>query len=348
MKISRKIVIGAAVVLVGGAFVFGVDLALSRYTSLRPLAFLQDTFHNLRGAGGSQSKMEDFIKKVMLGGDTTQKLELKNFQKNSGLYHADVYLNGQQVGQSSMSADGKYFFPSRLEVAAALVEAKKQAEVKAREEAEAKKPLPKTARPEVEVFVMSHCPFGTQIEKGILPVVRKLDGQANIQIKYVDYAMHGQQEIDEQLRQHCIWKQSPQKFWDYLECFLGEGKSEECLGETKIAAEALQKCVKQTDEEFGISRDFENKDTWRGNFPSFALHKEANQKYNIAGSPALVINGKKIPRAPRDAQGLFEKICSAFETAPAICDEKLSDPAPQPGFGWDEKSGGAGRGGSCG
>ena len=29
----------------------------------------------------------------------------------------------------------------------------------------------KLEKPIVEAFVMSHCPFGTQIEKGMLPVV---------------------------------------------------------------------------------------------------------------------------------------------------------------------------------
>ena len=33
---------------------------------------------------------------------------------------------------------------------------------------------PKKEKPEVELFVMSHCPFGTQIEKGMLPVARLL------------------------------------------------------------------------------------------------------------------------------------------------------------------------------
>jgi len=49
---------------------------------------------------------------------------------------------------------------------------------------------------------MSYCPYGTQIEKGILPVINALGNKIKFSLKFVDYAMHGKKEIDENSRQY--------------------------------------------------------------------------------------------------------------------------------------------------
>jgi hypothetical protein len=51
--------------------------------------------------------------------------------------------------------------------------------------------MEKREKPDVDVFVMSYCPFGTQIEKGLLPVWDLLGDKINLNIRFVDYAMHG-------------------------------------------------------------------------------------------------------------------------------------------------------------
>jgi len=62
----------------------------------------------------------------------------------------------------------------------------------------------KTDKPEVELFVMSYCPYGTQMEKGILPAFDTLGDTVDAELKFVDYAMHGEKEVKENLRQYCI------------------------------------------------------------------------------------------------------------------------------------------------
>ncbi len=66
---------------------------------------------------------------------------------------------------------------------------------------------------------MSHCPYGTQIEKGILLVFRALGNKIDAQFKFVNYAMHEETELAEQLRQYCIMTKEPQKFYDYRIAF---------------------------------------------------------------------------------------------------------------------------------
>ena len=67
--------------------------------------------------------------------------------------------------------------------------------------------LQKSDKPVVELFVMSHCPYGTQTEKGILPVVNLLEDKIDFSVKFVYYAMHGETELQEQTRQYCIQKE---------------------------------------------------------------------------------------------------------------------------------------------
>jgi hypothetical protein len=69
---------------------------------------------------------------------------------------------------------------------------------------------------------MSYCPFGTQAEKGILPVVNLLKDKIDFKVKFVNYAMHGKKEIDENNLQYCIQKEEPNKYNSYLTCFLKE------------------------------------------------------------------------------------------------------------------------------
>jgi len=70
--------------------------------------------------------------------------------------------------------------------------------------------------PEVELFVMSHCPYGTQMEKGILPVVELLGDKIDFKIRFVYYAMHGEKEVNEEARQYCIQKEQKDKFISYF------------------------------------------------------------------------------------------------------------------------------------
>lgn len=193
--------------------------------------------------------------------------------------------------------------------------------------------VPKSDKPTVELFVMSHCPYGTQMEKGILPVAELLGNKIDFKIKFVYYAMHGKEEVNEQTRQYCIQEEQNDKFNAYLKCFLKAGKTDECLTEAKIDSAKLTACVNATDKKFDISKNFNDQSSWlSGRFPKFDIHKADNEKYSVAGSPTLVINGQEAPSG-RDPQSLLNAICGAFNTAPAECEQKLSSASPAPGFG---------------
>ncbi len=190
--------------------------------------------------------------------------------------------------------------------------------------------------PTVEAFVMSHCPYGTQIEKGMIPVVKTLGDTIDFELKFVDYAMHDKKELDEQLAQYCIQENEPEKLISYLECFLEDGESQPCLESTGINQATLNTCVASTDAEYNVTASYNDKSTWEGGqFPPFDVHAEENEKYGVRGSPTLVVNGSQAQLTSRDPNSILQKICTYFTEKPEACSQELSTEVPGPGFGYN-------------
>lgn len=279
-----------------------------------------------------------FINENLLEG---QKASLVDIKEVGSVYKITLKI-GENQYDSFITKDGKFFFPQGYEV-------------------KEKKTLSKREKPDVKLFVMSYCPFGLQAEKAFLPVFELLKDKMIAGIYFVDYAMHGKKEIDENLRQYCIQKDQKEKYIDYLECFVKNGDSENCLSKAQIDMKKLETCISETDLKFKITEKYENKSTWQGgHYPPFDIHKSLNEKYGISGSPTLVVNdavvvsnrnycpsGEKECVVIKDFQRSPEKfkeiICQAFDQKPTECDQKLSSEIPSPGFG-----GGSGsEGGFC-
>ncbi len=209
--------------------------------------------------------------------------------------------------------------------------------------------IPKSDKPKVELFVMSYCPYGTQIEKGIIPVVNLLKDKIDFKLKFVDYAMHPTQgEVQENTLQYCLQKDQPDKLIPYLTCFLKEGKSEACLNESKVDKVKLASCVSSADKQFNITRNLNDQASWAGGrYPSYLVDASDNAKYDVQGSPTLVINGQQASSG-RDSASLLSTICAAFTNAPAECKQTLSNASPSAGFGYSTSTTGSANAADCG
>ena len=285
----------------------------------------------------AKAKSLEFINENLMQPGTTATVE--DVVEEGSLYKMSINIgNGQKV-DSYITKDGLKFFPQALDIEKPEEEEKKEAN-------NAPTPdVPKSEKPKVELFVMSHCPYGTQIEKGILPVVEALGNKIDFELKFCSYAMHGKKELDEQLRQYCIQKEQGDKLTDYLKCFLADDDYEKCLDDVKINTGKLDKCVAATDKKYDVTKKFNDKSTWSGGrYPLFDVFKEANDEYGITGSPGLVINGKKIS-AGRDSASLLKAVCAGFNEAPGECETELSSQSPSPGFGFGAS--GADSGATC-
>jgi len=253
-----------------------------------------------------------------------QGLELQSVETVSGVYQVTFKYNGQDVPIFA-TKDGK-FAGSLSPLSAPKDEPTKPTPTE----------VPKSDKPTAELFVMTHCPFGTQAEKGFLPMMREMDNLADLKIRFVHYFMHtNDQEDVETPRQVCIREEQPEKFYDYLECFLGgtAGTPEEasaCEAQTGIDSTALADCI----------------DSGRGD-EYYETDSEASEGYGVQGSPTLIINGAQ-SNAGRDAASYLAGVCSAFNNAPAECASlNLPSDSPAPGFGWDGSGAAGGSAAQC-
>lgn len=269
-------------------------------------------------------------------------VSIKEVTEEGDLFKVIVNAPGsQQEIISYMTKDGKTFFPQAMDLEKIEKDTKEKQSQDDAAKAKEMTEMVKSAKPVVELFVMSHCPYGTQIEKGIIPVVEALGAKIDFSLKFCDYAMHGKKELDEQLRQTCIAKEQNNKYLGYLKCFLADDtKSAACIAKNKIDQSKLDACVKATDAKYKVTANFNDKSTWTGNYPTFDVFKADNVKYDVKGSPSLVINGKTLSTG-RDSATLLSSICSAFDNKPAECDKQLSSESPAPGFGFAAATGGA-------
>lgn len=291
-----------------------------------------------------KTKAEKFVNDFLMQSGT--KATLKEVTKEYGLYKLKIDIVNDVV-ESYMTKDGKLFFPQALDID--QISASKNAAGAANTNATANTATAgnqsgqvavKKDKPSVELFVMSYCPYGTQIEKGILPVLSTLGNKIDFQLKFVNYSMHGQKELAENLNQYCIEKNQPQKLQDYLKCFLQADDSASCLTSVGINKNEMDSCVAATDKQYKVTENANNNVNYQGSYPSFPIYQADNQKYNVTGSPTLVINGQQV-KSSRDSASLLKTVCSSFNNQPQECQVTLSTASPAPGFGSSTTAGGS-------
>jgi len=260
--------------------------------------------------------------------------ELVSVNDDGSFYEVILSIEGQEV-PVYVTKDGENLVPNLIPLTAEVVQDTPE------QQAPTPTEVPKSDKPIVEAFVMAYCPYGTQIEKGLIPVMDLLGDKIDAEIKFVYYAMHPTSgEVEEQLNQYCIQKEQNPLFLDYLTCFLEAGDTQGCIDSTNIDTAKLATCVTATDNEFDVIKNLEDESSWlSGRFPQFNIHKAENDAYQIGGSPTLIINGAQAS-AGRDSQSLLNAICGAFNEAPEECSTDLSSlGTPAPGFGFETQGG---------
>lgn len=279
----------------------------------------------------AQAKAEKFINDNLVSAGS--EVKVTKAEVEGQLYKLTVKLSSGQEVSSYLSKDGSKFYPEAYDIQTIENQTNTNTGTNANANTNQTAQQPtKNDKPVIELFVMSHCPYGTQIEKGILPVLDLLKDKISFNLKFCSYAMHGEVELQEQLRQYCLQQEQTDKLQTYLKCYLEAGDSNACQAQVGVDKNKLASCVDATDKQYKVTENYNNKATWQGNYPSFGVYAADNTKYGVQGSPTLVINGTTVS-ANRDPQSLLQAVCSAFTTAPAECGQTLSSAAPSAGFG---------------
>jgi thiol-disulfide isomerase/thioredoxin len=290
----------------------------------------------------AKARAENFINAALMSPGS--QAIVKEIEQVDGFYKIQVDIGGGEPIESYLSLDGKLFFPQALDID--LINEQLASNSSDSSGGSVATVEQKSDKPTVDLFVMSYCPYGLQMERGILPVVEKLGDKIDFKIRFCDYAMHDKPEIEENLAQYCIQKEQPNKFLSYLNCFIKSGNAVSCYKEAKIDESALNTCTSTTDKQYNIMASFNDQNSWNSQFPPFNIDKADNEKYNVQGSPTLIINGQEVS-SNRDSASLLKTICSAFNNAPEECSAELSSNAPAAGFTADTSGGAASSEASC-
>jgi glutaredoxin len=195
----------------------------------------------------------------------------------------------------------------------------------------------KTPRPSVDLYVMAFCPYGTQAESAMKPVVNLLGIKADIRLRYITtvsgstvdsvQSLHGLPEAQEDLRQICIQKNYPQKFWDYIESF-----NARCYSLSQNPA-SLNACWRNTTASMGI--DTAAIETCATGPDGLGMLREDETNANQDGataSPTLFINGVKYSGS-RTPEAYKQAICNSFDAAPPECGTILAASQQTPSAG---------------
>ena len=287
-------------------------------------------FYQNNWAGTPQKaadKAIEFINTNLLAEGSTA--SLVSVVEEKGVYKLVLGI-GESEFTSYLTKDGNLFFPEGYSL---------------EEEEEITQDITKSDTPDVKLFIMSYCPYGLQAQKMFLPVYDLLKDKAVMGVYFVDYAMHGKAEIDENLNQYCVQKEEKDKFSAFLSCFVKTDDSENCFVEAGVDTAKINTCVAETDTEFKITELYNDQSTWlSGTYPQFNVNADLNEQYGVQGSPTIVINDKVVEVSTRSPENFKEIVCQAFNTAPEECSETLSSDVPSTGIGEGSSST---SGGSC-
>jgi len=301
-------------------------------TIVLAIALIVVIFMKSSGTGFATVSGEDAGKNLLsfIDGLGNGNAEIVSVEKDGALYNVNVKYQGQDI-PAFVTLDGEYFVAQPIPLTAKATEslaARNDAGGETDSQSPSQPPsvdVPKSDKPVVELFIMSYCPYGTQMEKGILPVLGALGDKINFTLRYTHFTLHGEKEDTENFRQICIREEQGSKFLSYIQCTLNStdankpGDVTQCMKSGKIDVAKVDNCIKNKAANY------------------YAVDSQLSQKYGVQGSPTLVINGVDAQSA-RSPASILSTICSAFNNAPAECNAQLPEQSPSPGFGYSSSA----------
>lgn len=306
MKKQTKIILIVAAIIVAGAFIVGAIVYINREGTGKHITVTVDETKIFLSPQEAAEKAIKYINENLLSeGENASLIEV--FEE-FGFYKIHIKI-GETEYNSYVTRDGRFLFPEVYNL-----------EEKPKTAAEAQQTeIPKTEKPEVELFVMSFCPFGNQAEDIIKPVKDLLGSKINLTLRYIvskdgdKYSsLHGDQELNQDVRELCVAKSQNDKFWSFVEAI-----NKDCT------AQNADTCWEKTASDLGINvqkiKDCQSTEA------SSLLDQEisAAEQYGVTGSPQLFINGVEY-QGDRTSEAYKVGICSGFNTQPTECSQILS------------------------
>jgi len=234
-------------------------------------------------------------------------LVVTDISEESGLYKLNVEIDGSPTSLY-MSKDGAKIVSGLIPIVSSTPSSSTSTEV------------PKTDKPNVELYIWSYCPYGVTALGPFSEVASLLKNSADFKVRLY-YAGHGDHEVEQNKIQACIQKIAPDKYWAYAKAFATDiytkcsgdvacdlKESTALMNSLGIDSAAVLSCVK-TDGEALTEADY-----------------NLAGENGVTGSPTLMINGV-IVSAARNAEAYKSAVCAAFNNAPSECSQTLNSDA---------------------
>ncbi len=261
----------------------------------------------------------DYINTNMVQAGT--QASLASVEEESGLYVVSISLNNNII-PVYVTMDGKYLIILGVPNIPGIIDMTEPVE-----RPEQPTGVPKSDKPEVELYIFSYCPAGSSALDSFSEAADLLKDVAGFKVKFFSH-MHGEYERQENMIMECIQKVAPDKFWDYAKQFLEQvyqqcasSRSTDCDKEKAIAlmntigidSDAVMACV-ENDGETLYQSDIADATSLK-----------------LSYSPSVVINGVYLGSVDRSPEGIKSAVCSAFNTPPEECSQTLSTTGSQAG-----------------
>ena len=285
-------------------------------------------------------KVVNFINKNLLQGRANVSLVNVIKEDESGLYKITVNLQGKKL-DSYATLDGKFLYPERFDMDKQATQGSTKAPSTSKKTC---KTIKKADKPLMNVFVVSSCPFGLQMQRVLAEIWKNIPSLLdNVKVRYIGSiskgkitSMHGDKEAQENLKQICIREEQPNKYWNYISCYIKKGDSAGCSKSIQIDANKLEGC--KTDSSRGLKYAKEDFDL--------------QSKYKVSGSPTLILNGEKVSEfdfGGRTAEAVKTLLCCGFNNSPDSCSKKLTTDSAATGLSerYFSGSGKSTKGGGC-
>ncbi|MBI5509936.1 MAG: DsbA family protein [Deltaproteobacteria bacterium] len=167
----------------------------------------------------------------------------------------------------------------------------------------------------LELFVMSQCPYGTQVMDAVAPVVEKLGANLDLKVNYIGdkqgetlSSMHGDAEVKGDIVQLCAQQQAP---WTFLKMVTCQNKN------AREVATNWEGCAKDAGlDVLQLKSCYEGDAGKKLLEESFALAKTRGAE----GSPTMFLNGQPY-NGGRKTADFIKAICAGYGdgTKPEAC-----------------------------
>jgi|SRR3989344_4558835 len=261
---------------------------------------------NIISQEDAKEKTIGYVNNLLQGQATATITSIKD---NGDLYEVKLNIGGKPY-DSYVTKDGSLLFLNAYDMKKNISNNKQVHEIK------------KTGKPLVQMFVMSECPYGVMSEEAFFPVAKLLKGKFDFELHFIAndngdgtfQSLHGQKEVDEDIRQVCVMNYYPENYIDYIDCqnknYLDKKEMSstwgECLVKAGFDSKKIKKCA-------------ENDEGKRLLIKNIKLSNDLQ----IGGSPTILMN-EGTYNSERTSQSFQQALCNAFNNPPEECSKEIT------------------------